>query len=231
MSLILSAKNIEKFYGKGDKRQEVLRGVSSEFEERKSYAITGVSGSGKSTLLHILGGLDEPESGTVFFDGSDLSKLSRKKKEQFLNRSIGFVFQFHYLINEFSVLENIILPGLIGGLSREFCKKRAKELLNYVGLVEKAYSYPFELSGGEQQRVSILRAIFNKPKFLLADEPTGNLDASSAELIMELIIKCQNEWGLGLIICSHDPTVYSQMETVLSLHEGKIDTCKSLEKV
>jgi len=221
-NLLLSAKNVEKFYGEGEKRQEVLRGVTAEFQERKSYVITGVSGSGKSTLLHILGGLDEPTSGAVFFGGDNISRLGQRKKEQFLNSSIGFVFQFHYLINEFSVMENIMLPGLVGGKVRELCKKRSEELLEHIGLLDKSSSYPFELSGGEQQRVSILRAIFNKPKFLLADEPTGNLDAFNAKRIMDLIIRCQKEWGLGLIICSHDPAVYSQMETVLELESGKV---------
>lgn len=221
-SLLLSAKNIEKFYGEGKKRQEVLRGVTAEFQEGKSYAITGVSGSGKSTFLHILGGLDEPTAGSVSFGGENISKLSQRKKEQFLNSSIGFVFQFHYLINEFSVIENIMLPGLVGGKGRGSCQKRSEELLEQIGLSDKSSSYPFELSGGEQQRVSILRAIFNKPKFLLADEPTGNLDAFNAKRIMDLIIRCQKEWGLGLIICSHDPAVYSQMETVLELKEGKV---------
>ena len=160
------------------------------------------------------------------YNKQDLIKLRSSKKEKFLNKELGFVFQFHYLIKELSVLENIMLPGLIKGDSKISCKKRAKKLLKQVGLTGKIDSYPTELSGGEQQRVSILRAVFNKPAFLLADEPTGDLDADNAAKIVDLLKSCQKEFGTGLIICSHDHSVYNQMETVLRLHDGLLDVEK-----
>ncbi|HBS48270.1 TPA: lipoprotein-releasing system ATP-binding protein LolD [Candidatus Dependentiae bacterium] len=225
-SSILSAKGIEKFYSQDDQKQLVLRGVTADFEQGKSYALTGVSGSGKSTFLHILGGLDTPTAGDLFFDEENIKSFSQKRKESFLNKEIGFVFQFHYLINEFSVLENLMVPGLIFGENRNFCKQRAKELLSFMQLENVEKKYPFELSGGELQRVSALRALFNKPKFILADEPTGNLDARNAAKMVDLFLKCQHEWGLGIIICSHDPDVYDRMDTIFKLHEGVLSVAK-----
>jgi lipoprotein-releasing system ATP-binding protein len=216
----LTIKDLYKSFVQGGKTLNVLRGVNAEFEQGKTYAITGVSGSGKSTLLHLLGGLDNPSSGKVFFDEQNLFKLRATKKEKFLNKNLGFVFQFHYLIKELTILENIIMPGLIKGNSHYSCKKKAKQLLASVELSDKIYSYPTELSGGQLQRVAILRAIFNKPSFLLADEPTGDLDAQNAETIVNLFLKCQRDWGMGVVMCSHDKEVYGKMEKVLNLHDG-----------
>jgi len=199
------AKEIFKSFGEKDKKLDVLTGITKTFEQGKTYAITGASGSGKSTLLHILGELDHPTSGSVIRDKGG---------------PIGFVFQFHYLINELTVLENLILMGQIQDKSKASCKKKATELLNKVGLTNKAENYPYELSGGEQQRISILRAIFNEPQFLLADEPTGNLDAKNAEMIVNFMISCQKDWGMGLILCSHDQSAYSRMEHVFRLEDG-----------
>ncbi|MCK4517148.1 ABC transporter ATP-binding protein [Candidatus Babeliales bacterium] len=218
----LQAKNISKQYLQAKAPLPVLKNISVSFEQGKTYAITGVSGSGKSTLLHIMGGLDAPNSGDVFFDEQNFYKLRARAKEKLLNSSVGFVFQFHYLINELTVLENIYLVGLIRGEKKPIAIERAKKLLDHVGLLDKAEQHPFQLSGGEQQRVSILRAIFNKPKFLLADEPTGNLDADNAQLIVDFLLECQKEWNMGLIICSHDKAVYERMETVLELKGGSL---------
>ncbi len=216
----LVVKDLHKKFVQGGKTLDVLSGVNAFFDQEKSYAITGVSGSGKSTFMHILGGLDSPDSGQVLFNKQDLAKFSTSGKEVFLNAKLGFIFQFHYLIKELSVIENIMLPGLIKGDSRDECLQKARKLLQGVDLMDKIDSYPTLLSGGQQQRVSILRAIFNKPAFLLADEPTGNLDEQNAAVVVDLLLKCKKEWGMGLIVCSHDSAVYNKMNTVLRLHNG-----------
>jgi lipoprotein-releasing system ATP-binding protein len=216
------AQKITKTFSQKTKETVVLKDLSATFQKGKSYAITGASGSGKSTLLHILGNLDSPTSGEIFYSDQSLSSLSEKKKEQILNSQIGFVFQFHYLIHELTVLENIILPGKVTNKKKSDLIERGKELLGCVGLSDKAKSYPSELSGGEQQRVAIARAIFNKPSFLLADEPTGNLDAENATKITDLLLQFQKEWKMGIILCSHDRTVFEKMEWMLELREGQI---------
>jgi lipoprotein-releasing system ATP-binding protein len=216
----LIASNIYKDFGTGDKVSHVLKGVSIELCKGMAYAVKGVSGSGKSTFMHILGGLDVPSSGTVSFNGKDIYKLKQSEKENFLNHTMGFVFQFHYLIKELTVLENIMLVGLVKGDPKKKCRARAFELLDIMGLLGKEINYPGELSGGEQQRVSIARAIFNKPAFLLADEPTGNLDSDNAKNVVDLILKANEEWGMGVIICSHDSDVYTRMKVIYTLHDG-----------
>jgi len=218
----ITAKKIHKTFIQADKQLKVLQNISVSFEQEKTYAITGASGSGKSTLLHILGGLDAPTSGSVLFNKDDIAKMRSYTKERLLNLSIGFVFQFHYLINELTVLENIILMGMISKKSTKECESHAKKLLRYFGLARKANSYPYQLSGGEQQRISIIRAIFNKPAFLLADEPTGNLDANNAKKIVDFFLQCQKEWKMGLILCSHDKSVYERMEHVFEIKNGRL---------
>lgn len=219
----LESRKIYKNFFQGDKTLEVLKGIDVTFDQNKSYAIIGVSGSGKSTLLHILGGLDNPSSGEILFNEKNIFKFYSSEKENFLNRHLGFIFQFHYLIKELSILENIMLMGLIKGDDKNECKKRAEILLNHVGLEDKAKSYPTQLSGGQLQRVSVLRAIFNKPDFLLADEPTGDLDSDNASLIVNLLLQCKKEWGMGIIICSHDIAVYDKMENIFRLHNGVLE--------
>jgi ABC-type lipoprotein export system ATPase subunit len=216
----LVASKIYKTYGQGEKKIRVLCDVTARFEQGKSYAITGVSGSGKSTLIHILGGLDNPSSGHVMYNDQDIFTFKASQKNFFHNGTIGFVFQFHYLIKELSVLENVMMMGMIRGEQRDVCKKRAMFLLDRCGIRQKAGAYPTELSGGQQQRVAIARAMFNKPAFLLADEPTGNLDEETAKQIVSLFFEGQKEWGMGIILCSHDSAVYGQMETVYTLHDG-----------
>lgn len=215
---VIKACAIEKKYFQGGKELDVLQGVNALFEQGHSYAITGVSGSGKSTLLHILGGLDTATSGTVFFNDRDLSGMSNKA--ELLNQQIGFVFQFHYLVKELTVLENVMMMGLIKKEPPQICRTRALELLEMTGIQHRADFYPGQLSGGEQQRVSVVRALFNKPAFLLADEPTGNLDAQRAQDVVKIFKHAQQEWGMGIILCSHDEAVYSQMQTLMRLHRG-----------
>ncbi len=214
----LIAKNITKKFHQGSKDFEVLRGITQEFKQGHSYAIVGVSGSGKSTFMHIIGGLDKPSSGDVALFGHSLYK--NPQRSDVLNRYIGFVFQFHYLVKELSILENVILPGLIAGMPRHEAVSRAMELLDFLGMIAKAPSYPTELSGGEQQRVSIVRAMFNKPAFLIADEPTGNLDEGNAGQAVNLLLEGCRAWNMALIVCSHDRYVYEQMETVLRMQQG-----------
>jgi len=218
----LEAIHLKKNFISGGDTLEILKKIDVTFEQNKSYAITGVSGSGKSTLLQVLGGLDSPTSGTVLLDGQDIFKWKPSEKNLFFNRSIGFVFQFHYLIRELTVLENVMLMGFIKGDDKKHCLSRAREVLSAVGVDHKRNNYTTELSGGELQRVAIARAVFNRPAFLLADEPTGSLDEHNAQLLVQLFLQYQQEWGMGLIISTHDQEVYSKMSTVYHLHEGSL---------
>jgi len=220
---VLSLRDVYKDYMQAGTQMHVLRGVSATFEQGKTYAVTGVSGSGKSTMLHVLGGLDEPTGGSVLFDDKNIFTMVSSSRERFFNRKLGFVFQFHYLIKELTVRENIMIMGVVKGDSKDACFDRSNELLEMVGLKEKADVYPTQLSGGQQQRVSIARSMFNKPAFLIADEPTGNLDEDLAEQIVDLFLAGQKEWGMGLIICSHDPNVYKKMDTIYHLHHGHLE--------
>ncbi len=222
--MALSTVAVCKDFYQGGKIQKVLRGVSVTFAHDHAYAITGVSGSGKSTFLHLLGGLDTPSHGTVLYGGKDLATFKHAEKNLLLNKSLGFVFQFHYLIKELSVIENVMLPGLVAGEKRSKCYQRARELLAMMGVEGKENAYTVTLSGGEQQRVAIARALFNKPAFLLADEPTGNLDADNARIVIDLFFKAKADWGMSIILCSHDPAVYERMETIYHLHDGVIST-------
>ncbi len=218
--LILS--DVYKSYCQGDMIVPVLKGVSATFEQGKSYAITGVSGSGKSTLIHLLAGLDAPTKGTVIYGTEDINALSEAKKSIFLNKTIGLVFQYPYLIKELTVLENVMIKGLIAGQEAKASAREGRELLRNVGLESKANAYPGQLSGGQQQRVALARALKNRPQFLLADEPTGNLDPQTAQRILDLITQAQKEWGMGLIISSHDTFVTERMETVYEMVDGSL---------
>ena len=215
-SLVLKA--VKKTYGLTSKTVTVFENISCTFEQGKTYAIRGVSGSGKSTLLHLLGGLDAPCAGAVLLNEQSITSFDPVQ----LSKAIGFVFQAHYLVNELPVIENIMLPGLVQGMSLAACQERAQELLGLIGLADKAQALPPELSGGQQQRVSLARALFNKPAFLLADEPTGNLDVDNAQLVVDLLLNAHKTWGMGVIICSHDAAVYSRMDTVFLLDHGAL---------
>lgn len=217
---VIQVHSVEKTFGTKSQLTPVLVGINASFEQGKSYAIIGASGSGKSTLLHILGGLDVPSRGNVTFNGRPLTSFRASERNRLRNKQLGFVFQFHYLIHELTVQENVMLPGLIAGMSRSDCKERASELLRSVGLAHRETAMVSTLSGGEQQRVSVVRALFNKPAFLLADEPTGNLDAENGAIVIALIERYQRDYGMGLVVCSHDEALYGRMGTVLTMKNG-----------
>lgn len=217
---VIQVHSVEKTFGTKLQPTPVLVGINASFEQGKSYAIIGASGSGKSTLLHILGGLDSPTRGDVTFNGRSLSSFRASERNRLRNKQLGFVFQFHYLIHELTVQENVMLPGLIAGMNRSQCKERASELLRSVGLAHRETTLVSTLSGGEQQRVSVVRALFNKPAFLLADEPTGNLDAENGATVIALIERYQRDYGMGLVVCSHDEALYGRMGTVLTMKDG-----------
>ena len=218
----LAAHDVKKTYIQGNNTIQVLQGVTASFEQGTSYAITGPSGSGKSTLMHLLAGIDTPTQGTISLNSVDINTLSAAQKKTFLAKSLGLVFQLPYLISEFSVLENVMLKGMIAGNDSKDLEDQAHILLDQVKLAHKAQSNPLSLSGGEQQRVALARALFNKPAFLLADEPTGNLDVATGKLIVELLLSCQAQWGMGIIVSSHDAYVCERMAHVLHLDNGKL---------
>ena len=220
---VLRAENLIKEYQQGSTKTEVLRGVTYSFESTQSYAIVGVSGTGKSTLMHLLAGIDLPTKGSVFYDEQSLEKMSSSVKNDFLNKKIGLVFQDPHLIAELTVIENVMLKGLIAQDDYDILNEQAEELLSLVGLKAKADHHPFSLSGGQQQRIAVLRALFNKPEFLLADEPTGNLDIESASVIIDLLERGK-EWGMGLIVSSHDPYVAERMKQRLVMKQGILVT-------
>lgn len=218
----LIAQDISKKFTQGTEKITIFDCVNVIFTKSHSYAITGISGSGKSTLMHILAGLDTPTNGNVLFNNQSIHAFSTADRSQFLNQSIGLVFQSPHLLRELSVLENVMIPGLISGKNKNECIEHAKTLLNHVGLFEKKDSKPGELSGGQQQRVAIARALFNGPAFLIADEPTGNLDLATGKSIIDLLLSCRDEWGMGIIISSHDEYVVERMDEVYELNEGKL---------
>lgn len=217
---ILQTHRIFKAYAQGQTILPVLQGISIKFLQGTSYAITGVSGSGKSTLMHILAGLEHPDAGEVLFNEISLQKFSAVECERFRNQSIGLVFQKPYMIQELTVLENVMLKGLIAGMSYEECHDQAVTLVHRMGLMEKIAQQPASLSGGQQQRVALARALFNKPLFLLADEPTGNLDHATATSMLDFILECQQTWSMGLIISSHDPLIANAVQEVWHLQDG-----------
>lgn len=224
--MILSGKNINKSY-KSELSNEplvVLEDVSLEIESGSVTAIVGSSGSGKSTLLHILGGLDRPDQGDVFWGDENISSFNSDQLASFRNKHIGFVFQFHHLLPEFSALENICMPAMIGGLSLSECEHRAHQLLDRFGISDRASHRPTQLSGGEQQRVSMARALMNKPSMILADEPTGNLDDANTRVILDLLFDLRDEYGLTILLITHEKKIANRSDTVLEIKKGSLST-------
>ena len=201
----------------------ILKGVDLEVQVGQVVAITGASGAGKSTLLHILGGLDRPTAGEVFLGGHRLSGFEDEELAEARNRRIGFVFQFHHLLREFTALENIMLPVLIGGTDRSEAEKRARELLRAVGLEQRSGHKPPQLSGGERQRVAVARALANQPLLLLADEPSGNLDNQTAEGLHNLFFRLRDEHEFSVVLVTHNREFARQADRVMRLHDGRLN--------
>ena len=215
---MISCKNLQKSYNE----LSVLKGIDLEINEKEIVCITGESGAGKSTLLQILGTLDKPTSGEVFFKQSNISILKGNELADFRNKNIGFVFQFHQLVPEFSAIENAIVPMLIANKSMAESKKAATEILTYLGLGDRLTHKPSQLSGGEQQRVAIARALIMNPKVILADEPSGNLDSKNAKFIHELFFKMRDDFGLTFIIVTHNPELAQMADRQIILKDGAL---------
>jgi lipoprotein-releasing system ATP-binding protein len=221
--LFLKTENINKSYQNTKKiKLDVLSSVSIEIESNKISVIVGASGAGKSTLLHIMGGLDRPDSGEVHFNDINIFTLTDDKLARFRNKNIGFVFQFHHLLPEFTALENVCIPQMIMGNSLNLASVRAKELLEAVGMSERVNHKPAELSGGEQQRVAVARALANDPDIILADEPTGNLDSENSEAVHKILIDLRDKLGKTFVIVTHNPGLVSLADKVYEMKDGKI---------
>lgn len=224
---MIEAKNIHKSYNNGNKVLFVLKGVNLSIDIGKRVAIVGPSGAGKSTLLHILGGLDAPSQGKVFFAGEDLYGLNDTTLSRLRNKKVGFVFQFYHLLSELTVLENVLMPALINKelkMNRSELKNEALELLNHVGLSARAEHFPNQLSGGEQQRAAIARALINKPRLLLCDEPTGNLDSKTGGEIMDLIEKINLQNQMTVVLVTHNIKLAQKLDAVFHLDDGLLIT-------
>ena len=221
--IIYKAQNIKKTYVEGKVKTQVLKGVNLEICKDEIIAIIGQSGSGKSTLLHILGTLDTPDTGSLEFKGTELLKLSNQKKAQFRNLNLGFVYQFHHLLGDFTALENVMMPLLIANVPVKEAKLKAKEYLQKVGLSHRVNFRPNELSGGERQRVAIARAIVNKPDLILADEPTGNLDAQNAQEVFSIFSHLVKTEHVAVVMVTHDQNLASKCDKIYKMIDGEID--------
>jgi len=204
MSFLLETRELSKSYRETGGNLEILRDVNFQLSEGCIVALTGASGSGKSTFLNIVGALDKPTSGSVFFNGRNMSKFSRREINMFHRKNLGFMFQFHHLLSEFTALENVLMPARIDKRNKSESRKKALELLDAVGLSERTHHLPRELSGGERQRVALARALMNNPSLIIADEPSGNLDGKNAEMLKLLILKLNEKFGQAFLIATHD---------------------------
>jgi len=213
---MIRTENIKKSYGE----LEVLKGISLEIAESEIVSIVGSSGAGKSTLLQILGTLDTMDSGRLFFEGKDISGFSRNELARFRNQNIGFVFQFHHLLPEFTALENVCIPAFIGKKNKSETEIRAKELLEMVGLKDRMEHKPKELSGGEQQRVAVARALINNPKVVFADEPTGNLDSDNAEELNRIFFDLRSRMKQSFVIVTHNKTLANSADRIIEIKDG-----------
>jgi len=219
-SPVLRLERLERSYTQGNRRIEVLKGTSGSFYPGETVALLGPSGAGKSTLLHIAGLLERPDQGSVVINGIDCGNLPDKEQTRMRRMEVGFVYQFHHLLPEFSALENVVLPQLILGSSGDEAETRGKDLLKSLGLEERWDHRPAQLSGGEQQRVAIARAVANDPKVLLADEPTGNLDPHTAERVFEQLLKLVRQSGVAAVVATHNLDLAARMDRTLRLMDG-----------
>jgi lipoprotein-releasing system ATP-binding protein len=220
----LSLLDIRRTFVQGDRRLEVLRGVSLDLRPGEIVALVGQSGSGKSTLLHIAGLLEQPDEGDVVVDGKAAGPLGDRGRTVLRRRFLGFVYQYHHLLPEFSAIENVMLPQMLNGLSRSQARVRAADLLAMVQLKERGDHRPGRLSGGEQQRVAIARAVANAPRVLLADEPTGNLDASTADVVFRQLLALVRETGMAALVATHNPDLAARMDRTVTLKDGVLST-------
>lgn len=220
---ILQVKGLHKHFGSGERRVDVLRGIDLTLEGQESIAVVGASGVGKSTLLHILGTLERPSDGEVTYEGVNVFDFQEQQLAAYRNRTIGFVFQFHHLLSEFTALENCMLPALIGRKNKKESKERAEFVLDLVGLNHRLQHRVGELSGGEQQRVAVARALVLNPKVFLADEPTGNLDTNSSRNIHELLLSLNQEQNVSLVVVTHNMELAGMMQRQLQMKDGLLN--------
>lgn len=227
MKIILSSENISKSYQSTKKNKlQVLKSISFEIEENKISVIVGASGAGKSTLLHLLGGLDRPDTGKVYYEQKNIFDYNNDKLAKFRNENMGFVFQFHHLLSEFTALENVSIPQMIKGVSLKSASKNSLRLLEIVGLKDRFDHKPAELSGGEQQRVAVARALANDPKIIFADEPTGNLDSANSESLHKLLFDLRDNFNKTFVIVTHNPELMKLADVIFEIKDGIISKNK-----
>jgi len=219
---VLRCSSLQKSYTQGGLNVNVLKGVDLTLKQGESMAIVGASGSGKSTFLHLLGGLDTPDSGEVFICGQQVQNLSEKSKGDLRNSSLGFVYQFHHLLSEFTALENVAMPLLMGKVSTREAESRSRDILQKIGLGDRVEHKPGEMSGGERQRAAIARALVTNPKCILADEPTGNLDEKTAGQVFDVMMELNRVLGISLIMVTHNLALAARFPVIKNLHEGQL---------
>jgi lipoprotein-releasing system ATP-binding protein len=227
---VLEARDVGRQFQQGAATLEVLKSVNVSILAGERLSIVGASGSGKTTLLQILGGLDKPSNGQVLVDGKDIHALSEKERGELRNHAMGFVYQFHHLLPEFSALENVAMPLLVRRMNTSEAKDRASEILKRVGLGERLTHRPHQLSGGERQRAAVARALVTQPKLVLADEPTGNLDGKNAEGVFELMLELNRERRTSLVVVTHDPRIAARMDRALEIENGSLNEVDALRR-
>ena len=221
-NILLKVSGIVKNYISGAETLHILQGIEFDIEEGKSAAIMGISGSGKSTLLNIIGGLDRADGGSVYIGDKEITSLSEREISSYRSKQVGFIFQFHYLLKDFTALENIMLPAYIGGIKKKEALERARALLSDVKLENRGSHFPSQLSGGERQRVAVARSMVNNPQLILADEPTGNLDPQNSEVVAQLLYENAQKWNKTLIVVTHDKKVALRASMRLVLESGRL---------